>query len=554
VRLSTAVVLVVTLFAACRKPTTSPAPVNDFPALVAHWAEPTPLTYRARVFCDVPDGGATVSVISNADAWSNANGDCSVSPLACRTTRDEVLRALDAGTLAFPEAQRVKTDAEGWFVAPFESGQLFFVECGASARKYTPSTPTPELTAHIGLESAVRPEFPGKADERVLVINPFTRQVARLSAEEWKTAPLSLITNAWVDAAQSALLRLPGEADSDDAEAEAPPADAGVLAVRVKAPVGVRAAPLDLSLERAGEEAKAFAKATTANGADGFVAPGEYLLKVSMPGCEDTVRPVTVKSGTRTETLITLVAAIGSRGRVVDERGQPVEGACVTFRKDEQWVSRCEARSDRRGEFALPPGEAPRALKAKHPSLGTSREVIAADTAPVVLRLEVRNRLRLNIREPGGKFSSGKVVATASHELLSGGVGVSIGGGPVELTNLAEGRNELTFATPRFFAPPLEVEMPETGTVERDIQLVHLVAIEGVVLRKGRPVAKLGVWRKEPFVGEMTDEQGRFVVKEVPEGAIELGFGHPKAERTLTLRAPAKVEIELTTGSVRELP
>ncbi|MFZ5442379.1 MAG: carboxypeptidase-like regulatory domain-containing protein [Myxococcota bacterium] len=364
-----------------------------------------------------------------------------------------------------------------------------------------------------------------------------------MSAAEWAEAPPSLLEGAWLTD-ESGFVRLPGERSTVEREEEAA-VDGGLLAVRVEAPPGVRRARLKLTLEQDGGEPLWLD--TSANGADWPVPPGDWQLTVAMAGAETVTRPVTVGAA-RTEVLVPLVAASGARGRVLDEGGRPVEGACIDVHEGEQRAL-CVARSDLRGEFALAPPTGPRRLRASHPSHGMSLEQVATGPEPVTLRLAVRSRLILEVRAPDGALAVADVEVSPGAEGRT--VRVMTREAPVELTNLDPGPQHVRVTAQDRFAPPLSLTMPERGELRRELRLEPLVSVEGVVVRNGVPVRGVPLWN-EAVLGVESDAQGRFRFERLPPQPFELRIGFQG--KRVWLPAPGRFEINLATGAVRTLP
>jgi RNA polymerase sigma-70 factor (ECF subfamily) len=87
------------------------------------------------------------------------------------------------------------------------------------------------------------------------------------------------------------------------------------------------------------------------------VDPGQLILAISSPEHEDVIERVHVEPGTLTDLgIYRLLPGVKVEGRVIDERGQPIEAAIATFATDEPFATRDWFRYSTRksGEFRLP--------------------------------------------------------------------------------------------------------------------------------------------------------------------------------------------------------
>lgn len=508
-------------------------------------------SHRTRVLCDVPDGGALVSVFGDASAWSSPELGCAVFPLACakESARQQVL---DGGALAYPAPRReVRTDAEGWFEVELDDDSLLFIDCGAHAGIHTVRPPWQDERAwQLSLRTATRPDFPDGA-ARVLVVNPFTRQRAVLTRETWAKAPVALLREAWMttEPLDGGAPRTKLPRTDLRAHAEAPSLDGGLVSIRVQAAAGLARQPLFITLQsKAGDEVRV--ETGRANGGEVVVAPGPWTLEVQMLGAQTVRRELRVGRG-RTDVSLQLEPAVASRGRVVDATDRPVMGACISTGDEWRW-SRCEAVSDSRGEFALRPperGEA-RVLRAMHLELGASPLVRPQGVNPVVLKLASQREVRLDVRVPSGVPAEGGLQLTS----LTGGhrAFVPLRAGVVSLGGLPAGAYRLALSSGDAWLAPLELTAPDTGRVEARVELKPLATVSGVVLRGGKPLAKVLVGSERARSPTETDAQGRFTLAGLPHEPVKVYVD--QHGKFFEVKAPARVEFELTTGALRVLP
>jgi hypothetical protein len=202
-----------------------------------------------------------------------------------------------------------------------------------------------------------------------------------------------------------------------------------------------------------------------------------------------------------------------------------------------------------RGEFVLPPpdeGEQ-RLLRATQLALGSSELRPSGDPSPVLLQLAAHRQVRLDVHGADGG-------APAVFNLRGDGrveeLFVPVHDGVITLADLPPGPYRLSLVSPDAWLRPLDLVMPDAGTVEQRLELLPLATVSGTVLEKGRPVAKVPVGSESARQPTQTDLQGRFLLEGLPHGAVKIFVG--LKGQSMTVDAPARVEFELTTGSLRQ--
>lgn len=304
-----------------------------WPALNAHWAQAELRSVEVRVACGAPDGGVVVETFEVPPLNSDAAEACARSPYFCATerARDELISQFDAATLPALEPTAV---AHGRVDAgfPVSTGEAVFtlVRCGdevwtlpygllRSVGKVVVLTP-PKKSA------VSRPE-----GEVLLIINPFTRQHARVTAADLPRQPDSLLLGAWatVEGARPARVKLPTQGWSAldvplepsapgprtvfaPGEQQVPASDAGVvLSVRLeaRAPLTPRVAHLDVVRLLPDQPPTVVQWSDShANGHDFNVLPGRYRVEARMPGAKSVSVEVEVRAA-RTEVPLTFTSA-----------------------------------------------------------------------------------------------------------------------------------------------------------------------------------------------------------------------------------------------------
>jgi len=164
-----------------------------------------------------PVEGAEVALFGELETWehrldffnareSDEGRDCAKWPLACfsDSSRAEVLRQLDAGTLAFPEPlARTKTGADGRFSLPSSTREAFVVawKGGALARSDGEVGPWEDLELSFGSPADVKLT---EWTTALLFINPWTREVRRFTAADWDSLDVTLEeSRLWVEEADA---------------------------------------------------------------------------------------------------------------------------------------------------------------------------------------------------------------------------------------------------------------------------------------------------------------------------------------------------------------
>ena len=146
----------------------------------------------------VPVPDASVQLFDHADAWLDGkDAGCAFSLLACDSIAAgrEVLRQVRNGGLVFPVARaKVNTDAEGRFSFPdVHEDELVTVREGEAARVPASGPLTVRLFPDGYL--SVRLNQVGEPGVHVLVIDPFTRDIARVESVE--RGEVSARSNTW---------------------------------------------------------------------------------------------------------------------------------------------------------------------------------------------------------------------------------------------------------------------------------------------------------------------------------------------------------------------
>lgn len=503
---------------------------------------------RAR--CAIPDGGARVTAFDSATV---SDADCERWPLMCATptSRADVLRHLDAGTLEFPVPQHTAlTDGLGWFEVPLEASGLVMIECADTTLFYAPphyeqdfADPTLELFP---------PSLPFQPEsgERVLLINPWTRQTSVVDRAALSSQPPALLARTWATTLDGPPLTkspmssafLDGKVHTfanifSREELPPPPPLENPVSVTVRAVVGAPLPLRELHLEMVSADGDTFEEVDTRQTQHVFqVVAGAGVVRVKMPGATPVERAV--DAGADVELLVTLAPAIGAWGRVVDAKGLAIDGADVVA--DGEVVTRTDAR----GEFAL--SAPPRRLHAWHAEVGASDELTPGRVGEVKLVLKRRADARVRFEAPDGGAVWG--LARLGDVRTSPRESVLIRHSELVLDGLAPGPHLLTVLTRDWRAAQVKLVIGDAP-----VRLVHRLeekpALSGTVLKDGQPAVgvKLGflnppaVWGYEEDTA-VTDAQGRFRLTRSLPGAARLKAGRA----TQKVKVPAvEVRIEL---------
>lgn len=160
--------------------------------------------------------------------------------------------------------------------------------------------------------------------------------------------------------------------------------------------------PLDVSGELSGVDFSA-----NAEGKDGSlviftsVPEGEYELSLDAPDCVREQRRVDVKPGDNTLEVL-FRPATKLEGQVLDPDGKPANDARVMIIEGEDEIESRFTREDGRFEVQLPYGGV-YLVKALSEELGTTEQKVTAPKTDVVLKLEARASLEVELFDHDGK-------------------------------------------------------------------------------------------------------------------------------------------------------
>jgi protocatechuate 3,4-dioxygenase beta subunit len=308
---------------------------------------------------------------------------------------------------------------------------------------------------------------------------------------------------------------------------------------------------------------------------------GDVVLTAYPAGLPAVRERVTVGSGARVEVTLRLEGQLARlAGRVVDDRGFPVEGARVLVRslRARTPVARsAESGADGTWDLdALPPP--PWSVEVDHPDHALAivprldrvpRELRVTLEAATEVRGEVQDastragiagaRVTLVPADDGGADAEGAVpprVGAPPPSALSGADGA------FALARVPAGRHRLVVSSAGYLDGEVDVSVtvrrrrPEPVEL-RAIRLERAGEVTGeVVDRLGAPVPGAEVFALRAADGARvglappSDPQGRFSLSRLPPGDVVLGARHPAAGETLAAY-PTRVRAGETTDAGR---
>lgn len=509
----------VLLFAAACKSSSDAAP-----PLVVDWAAPARFMVAGIADCPVPAGGIR---ISSFDARNGSVFGANNSPFFDDQpfSRQRVLDGLDGGSI-WPEPHDVVFSTErGEFEVPVPRNGLVLFECADEVHFFAPNEPGDrlEFSSNRLLE---------RTDERLLIVNPWTRQMATIDGKDLAAQPESLTGYAWITKLDGKAVKMPDGSGftrffspfGPSTQVDSTPSEDPLLSVRLETTGGLAARqPVLIEFDPTSGDVRGAVPVST-NGVDFHIAAGPHVVRVSMPGAKTVSTSVEVKT-TGSLVKLLLSPARCSAGRVVDGSGRPMWNAEI-FRNG---VS--VARSDADGFFAMKPTVGDCRLHALHVDHGRSDELTPSDDGAVTLKVRALHDTTINVVAPDGSNVVGVVRVFERKEVppdFEGHVAeLPIRDGHVHFSFLTPGkRSALVFAR-GWAATNIEFDT----TMKTDlVELEPRPTVSGTVLRNRRPVEGVDVRFKdssEPVpsfreVSTTTDARGRFVLPRSMTGQVKL--------------------------------
>ncbi len=357
--------------------------------------------------------------------------------------------------------------------------------------------------------------------------------------------------------------------------ADHPLSGVSVYARRIEEADGTSPGPVMLQAARAA--------AATTDGEGRYVLaglePGRYFQTFVLPGYSRAFVPATtVVAGTMNELpRVKLGSAAWIRGRVVDQQQQPVAGVSVLT--IDRMLDVRAAISDANGEFAI--GDLTEGdevtVQAESDGAAAGRMNVRVPAAGVTLQLSALLTLRGRVfdtitnqairdfsverivRAPGTTtFRLGGSAARPFHSDDGTFELERIQSGPCVLRIRSMGYQTAEIGLP-VIPPPADIAVPMT----RGVSLSGRVVLAGG--RQSVPNATITWRRGDAGRGELeaifaslataedttvTDAEGRFVLDDLPAGAVTLFASHPEYAPTRTrVTLPTRSTVELTMNS-----
>lgn len=272
----------------------------------------------------------------------------------------------------------------------------------------------------------------------------------------------------------------------------------------------------------------------------GGLAPGKKQLQATAPGYSPSrVSEVEVQSAGEARAVLRLAARHALRGRVIDGRGEPVGEARVEARPGNgaramvSLVPPVVGKSAADGSFTLGGVvDLPQIVEARGPRGGRAlRTGVSPDVRQLELRLDGPGGIVGKVTDGASADPIRSFTIRLSREGWSLRLRVASAAGAYAIGELAPGNYTVRIGARGYGAQVVQdVHVVEGGNARADGVLYAGGRIAGVVVdRRGAGVPGAAVRMETGWLGRpvLSDNQGRFTLRDVAKGRRSLTVSHP---------------------------